>query len=266
MSKSTPSNLSPVPPFRVVITGGSGGLGLAIARAFAREGASLWLIARDPKKLKATRKRLTACYGGSVRISSANLVSPAEIQGVTAQIAATWDSVTALINNAGLARFVPLDKVRPDDLRAQIQINLLTPYLLIQALLAPLTAARGCVINISSSSAQRHLIERPASVYSMSKGGLNALTQSLACELGVRGVRINAIAPGTLDTGQHQRTLSRLSPSERAAFSKRLARSFPLGRIGRPEDVAELAVFLASPEAAWLTGAVIPVDGGLTTT
>lgn len=249
---------------KAVITGGSDGIGFAIATAFAEQGADLWLISRGAEKLAAAAATLKG-KGASVTTSAVDLTDPTAVSQVAAVIAEAWQGIDVLVNNAGMARFTPFSDVAADEIQAQVQLNLLTPYLLTQSLLPRLIVARGCVINISSTSAHRLIPGRPASVYAMTKGGLNSLTKALALELGPRGVRVNAIAPGTIQTPLTQKMIAEFSAERRAEYDRFVSQSFALGRLGEPDDVAHLAVHLASAEAKWITGSVLLVDGGLST-
>tara|TARA_R110002072_G_scaffold289831_4_gene457138 strand:+ start:2874 stop:3650 length:777 start_codon:yes stop_codon:yes gene_type:complete len=249
---------------KAVITGGSDGIGLAIASAFAAEGAHLWTIARDADKLAATADAFKN-KGVNVRFTAADLVDPQAAEQVGSEIAETWDDLDVLVNNAGMARFTNFSDVPPAELHAQVQLNLLSPYLLTQRLLPLLATARGNVIKISSTSAHRLIPGRPASVYAMTKGGVNSLTKALALELGPQGVRVNAIAPGTIKTSLTQKMIASFSEERKTEYDKFVRQSFALGRLGEPEDVAHLAVYLASAEAKWTTGSVFIVDGGLST-
>ncbi len=249
---------------KAVITGGSDGLGLAIASAFAAEGADLWLVARDAVKLTAAVEALQT-QGVSARFTVADLTDPAAAGETGAEIARSWARLDVLVNNAGMARFTSFAEVTAAEIQAQVQLNLLTPYLLTQSLLPLLVAAGGNVINISSTSAHRLIPGRPASVYAMTKGGLNSLTKALALELGPQGVRVNAIAPGTVRTPLTQKMLAAFSEERKAEYDKFVRQSFALGRLGEPEEVAHLAVHLASDEARWTTGSVLIIDGGLST-
>ena len=184
---------------KAVITGGSEGLGLAMAAAFVAEGAEVWLVARNQNTLAAVAEGLSA-NGGKVRFSAVDLLDPTAVNELGREIAEAWNQLDVLVNNAGMARFTKFSDVTAEEMQAQVQLNLLTPYLLTQCLLPLLMAAEGNVINISSTSAHRLIPGRPASVYAMTKGGLNSLTKALALELGPLGVRVNAIAPGTIKT------------------------------------------------------------------
>jgi NAD(P)-dependent dehydrogenase (short-subunit alcohol dehydrogenase family) len=120
------------------------------------------------------------------------------------------------------------------------------------------------IINISSYFANKMIPKRPSSIYSLSKGALNSLTKSLAFELGPRGIRVNAIAPGTVDTAMRRKSVDNLPAAAQAELQAYVKSSYPLGRIGRPNDLAGIAVHLASDEAAWTSGAIFAVDGGYT--
>lgn len=249
---------------KAVITGGSDGLGLAIASEFAAQGADLWLIARSPEKLAAAAESLRA-RGISVQVTAADLTDTADIQRVSTEIKQSWDRLDVLVNNAGMARFTSFSDVTPDEMQAQVQLNLLAPYWLSQQLLPLLVTAKGSIINISSTSAHRLIPGRPASIYAMTKGGLNSLTKALALELGPQGVRVNAIAPGTVKTPLTQKMIAAFSDERKTAYEQFVKQSFALGRLGEPEEVSHLAVYLASPEAKWTTGSIFIVDGGLST-
>ena len=249
---------------RALITGGSEGLGLAVASAFASEGADLWLVARSTEKLAAAASTLQE-RGVNVRVTAANLIDPQAIEDLTTEIRSEWDRLDVLVNNAGMARFTPLANVTTEEMQAQVQLNLLTPFLLTQKLLPLLLTAQGNVINISSTSAHRLIPNRPASIYAMTKGGLNSLTKALALELGSQGIRVNAIAPGTVKTQLTDTMIASFSEERKAEFDRFVQQSFALGRLGEPHDVAALAVHLASSDSKWITGSVFIVDGGLST-
>jgi NAD(P)-dependent dehydrogenase (short-subunit alcohol dehydrogenase family) len=250
--------------YRAVVTGGNDGLGLAIATALAKEGADLWLIARDAAKLAAAQTALQA-HGVTVRVSSADLTEAAQITTVTREILGAWDKLDVLVNNAGTARYTRIEAVTEEEIALQVNLNMVAPYLLTQQLLPALVAAKGSVINISSTSGQRMIPGRPASIYAMTKGGINSLTKALALELGPQGVRVNAIAPGTINTPLTRKMIAGFSPERQVEYQKFVSQSFALGHLGEPEDIAGMAVYLASPEAKWMTGSIINLDGGLTT-
>jgi NAD(P)-dependent dehydrogenase (short-subunit alcohol dehydrogenase family) len=249
---------------KAVVTGGSDGIGLGIATAFAAEGADVWIVARRAERLAAARDALSGA-GGEVRTTVADLADPEAVGAAAAEVLAAWPRLDTLVNNAGVARFTPIDKVTAEEIRAQVNLNLLAPYLLTQQLLPGLVTPLASVLNISSTSAHRLIPGRPASVYAMTKGGINSLTKALALELGPRGVRVNAIAPGTIDTPLTRQMIASFSAERRAEYDAFVKQSFALGHLGSPADVAAAAVYLASAEAKWVTGTVLIVDGGLST-
>jgi len=146
-----------------------------------------------------------------------------------------------------------------------VHLNVKAPYFLTQRLLPALISAQGNVINISSYFAHRMLPGRTTTAYSMTKGAMNAFTRALAFEVGHLGVRVNAIAPGSVETPQLQHNLQTMPVEGQQAFHNMIRTIYPLQRIGRIEDIGQAAVFLASATAGWITGTVLAVDGGLTT-
>lgn len=248
-----------------VITGGSDGIGLGIAKAFAREGANLLLIGRDPEKLQRAQQTLLNEFGVQVHTLSADLSKTETVTEVVKDIERLLSTVDILVNNAGLAKFVPFEQVDNSLYDAHFNLNIKAPYFLTQSLLPALVKSKGNVINISSYSVHRMLPNRAATVYSATKGALDSFTKALAFEVGHLGVRVNAIAPGNISTPQFNRNLQALTPEKQAAFEAMVKEIYPLQHIGTPEDIAKACVFLASDNASWITGTVLAVDGGLTT-
>ena len=248
-----------------VITGGSDGIGLGIAKAFAREGANLLLIGKDSEKLQRAQQELLNEFGVQVHTLSADLSKTETVTEVVKDIERLLPAVDILVNNAGLARFVPFEQVDDALYDAHFNLNVKAPYFLTQGLLPALVKSKGNVINISSYSVHRMLPNRAATVYSATKGALNSFTIALAFEVGHLGVRVNAIAPGNISTPQFNRNLQALTPEKQAAFETMVKEIYPLQHIGTPEDIAKACVFLASDNASWITGTVLAVDGGLTT-
>ena len=248
-----------------VITGGSDGIGLGIARAFAREGANLLLIGKDPEKLQRAQQALLNEFGVQVHTLSADLSKTEIVTEVVKDIERLLPAVDILVNNAGLARFVPFEQVDNTLYDAHFNLNVKAPYFLTQKLLPALVESKGNVINISSYFAHRMLLNRATTVYSATKGALNSFTKALAFEVGHLGVRVNAIAPGSISTPQFNRNLQALTREKQAAFETMVKEIYPLQHIGTPQDIAQAAVFLASDNASWITGTILAVDGGLTT-
>ncbi|WP_262186255.1 SDR family NAD(P)-dependent oxidoreductase [Serratia fonticola] len=247
-----------------VITGGSDGIGLGIARAFAANGANVCLIGRTQKKLAEAQASL-AHYGVAVTTIAHDLGVPSSMQSLVRHITERLGTVDILVNNAGIGKFVAFEATDETLLDRHIDLNIKTPYLLTQALLPFIAAQKGNVLNISSYFAQRMLPGRTTTAYSLTKGALNSLTQSLAFEVGKQGVRVNAIAPGSVTTSQLTSNLALLSDADQQQFVDMIPALYPLGVLGHVDDVGAAAVFLASDKAKWITGTVMAVDGGLTT-
>jgi len=248
-----------------VITGGSDGIGLGIAKAFAREGANLLLIGKDPEKLQRAQQALLNEFGVQVHTLSADLSKTETVTEVVKDIERLLPTVDILVNNAGLGKFVPFEQVDNTLYDAHFNLNVKAPYFLTQGLLPALVKSKGNVINISSYFAHRMLPNRATTVYSATKGALNSFTKALAFEVGQLGVRVNGVAPGSISTPQFNRNLQALTPEKQAAFETMVKEIYPLQHIGTPEDIAKACVFLASDNASWITGTVLAVDGGLTT-
>ncbi|MBZ9963353.1 SDR family NAD(P)-dependent oxidoreductase [Mesorhizobium sp. BR1-1-2] len=249
---------------RALVTGGSDGIGLAIADAFLREGAEVLIIGRDIAKLEAARETLTASHpNGAVEALSADLATSPGVAAVVDYVNGSGRPPDILVNNAGVAYLVPFETVSIDQFQQSFALNVAAAFFLTQGLLPHLPVGAS-VINISSYFANKMIPNRPSSLYALSKGALNSLTKSLAFELGPRGIRVNAIAPGTVDTAMRRRTVDNLPAQAKVELEAYVERSYPLGRIGRPEDLAGMAIYLASDEAAWTSGGIFAVDGGYT--
>jgi 3-oxoacyl-[acyl-carrier protein] reductase len=226
-----------------------------MAEVFSKAGAKLALVARTTSQLEEVARSLA--FNGqrsTVLTLPADVADEAQVNGLVEKVVETWGRVDILINNAGLITFGPITQVEPADWTRVIGANLTGPYLLSRAV-APLMMEQkyGRIINIASISAQTGGVSAGAN-YSASKGGMLALTKTLARDLAPYGVTVNAIAPGQIDADPHL-----LTPEAR----QRIIGMVPLGRLGKPEEVAYAALFLASPMAAYITGATLDVNGGI---
>jgi NAD(P)-dependent dehydrogenase (short-subunit alcohol dehydrogenase family) len=222
------------------------------------------LVARDAEKLKAATAAL-APWPVEVHVVSADLADPGDVTRAAQVILDRWPALDILVNNAGTARFLPFVETDEAALDLHLNLNVKAPYLLTRQLFGALAARQGTVINISSYFAHRMLPGRPSTAYSLSKGAIDAFTKALALEAGPQGVRVNAIAPGTVNTPLVQAFRARMDAEAQTQYAAMVKPIYPLGRIGEPDDVAGAAVFLASDHARWMTGAIMAVDGGLTT-
>ncbi|MFM9271173.1 SDR family NAD(P)-dependent oxidoreductase [Halomonas elongata] len=250
---------------KAVITGGSDGIGLGIAKEFARNGANLLLVSRNEEKLMEVAGILSSSYNAEVKTFSADLSSSEEVRKTAQNILGIWSEVDILVNNAGAGSFTPFTETVETDLDRHLNLNVKAPYILTQCLLDAIEARKGTIINISSYFAHRMLPGRPSTAYSLTKGAINAFTKSLAYELGSKGIRVNAIAPGTVNSPLVRSNFEKLTDDGKTRFSEMIKTIYPLGRIGEPGDISGAAVFLASEQARWVTGSILAVDGGLTT-
>ena len=240
-----------------VVTGGTRGIGLMIARGLLQAGASVYISSRKPEAGDAAAGELSA-HGRVVSVP-ANLASEQECARLAAEVGRAEERVHVLVNNAGATWGAPLEEFPASAWDRALDLNLKAPFYLTRAFL-PLLQAAGTVddparvINIGSIDGLR-VPEFPTYSYSASKAGLHQLTRVLARELGPRHITVNAVAPGPFESKMMAATL--------AEFGDEIAAAAPLGRIGRPDDMAGVAVFLSSRAGAYVTGAVIPVDGGI---
>lgn len=250
-----------------VVTGGSDGLGLAMARAFAEEGADVVLVARNQEKLEQAAGQMRE-WGTEVQTFAADLGDTAGREEFVSTF--NWvnrnKEIDVLVNNAGMSVFTPVGQITVEEFEKQVNLNIGAPLFLTQSLLPKLRKPGASVINISSYFAGKLLWNRPSTVYSLTKGALNSLTKAMAFELAPSGIRVNAIAPGTVDTALRRNTINNLPPEQQAMIAESIPRLYPAGRIGKADDLNGLAIYLASDESAWTTGAVMNVDGGLTLT
>lgn len=250
---------------RAVITGGSDGIGLGIAKVFVASGADVLIVARGVEKLENARSQLLACGDRKVHCLSADLTNPLAASKTAKEVLEIWPEIDTLVNNAGAALFSPFERVTPDELDVLINLNVKAPYLLTQGLMPALERRRGSVINISSYFSHRMIPGRTSTAYSLTKGALDSFTKALASEVGSRGIRVNAIAPGTVDTQLVRTALGRMQPEARKTFQDSIETIYPMRRIGTPEDIGGAAIYLASDQASWVTGSIFNIDGGLTT-
>ncbi|MCV7302971.1 SDR family oxidoreductase [Mycobacterium barrassiae] len=243
-----------------LVTGGTGGIGMMIARGLLQAGAHVIVSSRKPEACARAQEHLSEF--GDVSAIPADLSRHEECERLAHVVTADSGRLDILVNNAGAMWDEPLETFQDAGWDTVIDINLKSPFWLVQELLPALRSAGTAddparIINIGSIAAI-HIPQRPNYSYSSSKAALHQLTRVLAKELGPQHITVNAVAPGPFPSTMMAATLDE--------FGEAIAASAPLRRIGRDDDMAGVAVFLASRAGAYLTGTVVPVDGGIATT
>jgi 3-oxoacyl-[acyl-carrier protein] reductase len=237
-----------------LVTGGSRGIGRAIARAFAAEGAKVAIIYRGSKEAAEKLVQEIQGSGGMALALQADVADFAAAQRCVEEVIQRWGGLDILVNNAGVTKdglFLQMEQAAWDTV---IDTNLGGVFNFCRAAIEPMfRKRRGRIINVSSVAAERH--NRGQANYSASKGAINSFTRALAVEVASRNINVNAIAPGFIETD--------MSEAVRNMAGDVIKKVIPMRRYGQPEDVAKVAVFLASDESAYITGQVITVDGGL---
>jgi 3-oxoacyl-[acyl-carrier protein] reductase len=238
-----------------VVTGASKGIGTAIAKELAAEGATVVVNYSSSKAGgEKVAKEINALGGKAVAVE-ANMSKREEIEHMFAKAKESFGRVDILVNNAGIYEFMPLDKMTEEHFHKQFNLNVLGLLLASQAAARQFDGKGGSIINISSVVSTLAIPQ--AAVYSGTKGAVDAITRSLASELGPQGIRVNAIRPGMVETEGTQS--AGIAESD---MRKQVEAQTPLRRIGKPQDIAGAAVFLASDDSAWITGETFVISGG----
>ena len=237
-----------------VVTGAGRGIGHAIAVRLAKEGARVASVSRTEANSKKTADEINAARPDAAKAYAVDVAEPAAVQKAAAQILEDFGRVDILVNNAGVTRDGLSMRMSIEDWDTVMNTNLKGAFTFTQALLRPMIKQRsGRIINIASIAGLTG--NAGQANYSASKAGLNGLTKTLARELASRGITVNAVAPGLIETDM----TTVLSEEIRQAILQKV----PLGKLGEPDDIAGAVAYLASAEAKYITGQVLTVDGGM---
>jgi 3-oxoacyl-[acyl-carrier protein] reductase len=237
-----------------VVTGGSRGIGRAIVQAFAAEGAKIAVIYRGSQEAAEKLVAEVAQAGGTAKAYQCDVADLPAVKACVEQVQKDLGQVNILVNNAGVIADGLFVRMEPEDWDKVLRTNLGGVFHFCRELAFPMLQKRaGRIINISSVAAT-HVNPGQAN-YAASKGAVNSFTRALAVELAGRGVTVNAIAPGFIETD--------MSAAVRNKAGDLIKKFIPMKRIGTPEDIARVAVFLASADSAYITGQILTVDGGL---
>jgi 3-oxoacyl-[acyl-carrier protein] reductase len=239
-----------------IVTGASKGIGAAVARQLAAAGAAVVVnYAGSRSGAESVVSDITAA-GGKALAVQADVAKPEDVQRLVAQTVKAFGAPDILVNNAGVYAFAPLEEVTPEFFHRQFNTNVLGLLLVSQETAKHFSAKGGSIINISSVVTQLNL---PGStVYAGTKAAVDTITRVLAKELGGRKIRVNSINPGMIETEG-----ARAQGIIGSDFEKQVVSQTPLGRVGQPDDVATVAVFLASEDSGWISGETIIAAGGM---
>ena len=241
-----------------LITGAAGGIGQAIAVAYARAGARVIVTDIQAAACDATVAQVQA-LGGTAWAFGVDVTDVPACQALAQQVGAEIGAIDTLVNNAGIIVREGLDSPKAhENIRRVFDVNVFGGFNVLHSFLPALRQTRGCIINIASGAA--FIAQGGALGYSSSKAAMKMLTETMAIDLARDGLRVNAIAPGVIETAMTEAT--RANPQRLAGFLQRT----PMGRLGQPSEIAEPAVFLASSMASYVNGFTLVVDGGILAT
>jgi 3-oxoacyl-[acyl-carrier protein] reductase len=236
------------------VTGGSRGIGRAIVKAFAAEGAKVAFVYKGSQQAAEALAQEVTAAGGTALALQADVTKPEAAQQCAERVEKEWSRLDILVNNAGVIHDDLFVRLEPEQWNKVLETNLGGTYNFCRAAAyTMMKQRRGRIINISSVAAEH--VNMGQTNYAASKGAINAFTRALAVELASRNVTVNAIAPGFIETD--------MSEAVRNKAGDLIKKYIPMRRIGQPDDIARVAVFLASADSAYLTGQVLTVDGGL---
>lgn len=241
----------------VLITGASSGIGRATAKKFAANGAKVIAVGRNEKELDVLRAEIKA-EAGQLKYLLADIKETQQVDKLIAESLEIYGGIDVLINAAGIIANGSIETTSLEDWDKMFNINLRSVFYLMQKCIPHLEKTQGNIVNVSSVTGTRAFPGVLA--YCVSKAGVDQLTRCAALELAPKGIRVNAVNPGVVETNLHKR--SGMESEKYKSFLEHSKTTHPLGRIGQPHEVADLIYFLASNQASWITGATYEIDGG----
>ncbi|QDK77530.1 SDR family oxidoreductase [Spirosoma sp. KCTC 42546] len=239
-----------------IITGGSSGIGLATAKEFIAQGATVLITGRSEESLTQITAELGEKAHGIVWDASI----PDNADHLSSFVQANFSSIDILFINAGVAKFAPFEKMTEAIFDESINTNVRGAYFTIQALVPFFKNGGSIILNTSINA---HVGAPGASVYAATKGALLTMAKNLSTELIAHQIRVNAISPGPVDTSLHSATKLGISDQQLIQMNQGIIEAIPLGRFGRPEEIAKVALFFASDDSSFVVGAELIVDGGM---
>lgn len=255
MRKAEGKNMSDLKGKVAVVTGASKGIGAEIARSLAAAGASVVVNYASSKEGADRVVADIKAKGGKALAVKGDVAKSADVKHIFDEAKKAYGRIDVLVNNAGVYKFAPLDENTEEEFHRQFNINVLGTLLATREAAKHFGADGGSVINLSSVASDKGL--PGSSIYAATKGAVDSVTRVLATELGPRKIRVNAIRPGGVETeGVHAIGIIG------SDFEKQMVAETPLGRLGQPDDIASVAVFLASDQSKWMTGERLTASGG----
>jgi len=235
-----------------IITGSSRGIGKATAKLFVNEGANVTITGKDPKRLEDAAKEI-----GNVFSVSGDIRKESDVQNVVKKTLEKFGKIDILVNNAGIFPQIKLlHEISEKEWNEVIDVNLTGQFRFTKAVIPHMEKNGGCIINVSSDAGLKAFENFSADAYTASKGALVLLTKAWAIEYAKYKIKVNCVCPGIVETDMTTPYLTTESERDMAAAEH------PLGRIGTPDDVAQAILYFASEDSSWVTGAILPIDGG----